>query len=413
MSQSNESTIATSYSVSPVGPYPYSGLQTLGLFLLGFFPLLSITACVLRVWSRRLCQGLGLDDYLIFVATGFAIPQGVFAALYMRAGYWGVHDIDIPPHPANQGLFFAYLNRVFYSPLLALVKISALLFLLRLGGTKRFVHISCRALILFNILQVCAFLPATIFNCTPVEYVWTKPAGSGKCFNSGLFSVALASTNIVTDILTLLVPFVAFKDLRLGWRIRAALLTVFALGAVVTCISIVRLYSVIRVWYLRPADGHYTIGYTTNTIEVNLAIVTATIPALWPLARVWFPDVFESMGINRPYLYPDIEVQVRASVGQQITSPALRAKTLWLPRRPHTPSYSRGSASPPTAPGDREGNTRHRGLADWQRQNAAVVERDEEDDHHGIIRWTNTSAEPLAEQDDEDFLIIQKTAPSK
>lgn len=126
----------------------------------------------------------------------------------------------------------------------------------------------------------------------------------------------------------------------------------------VTCISIVRLYSVIRVWYLRPADGHYTIGYTTNTIEVNLAVVTATIPALWPLARVWFPDVFESMGINRPYLYPDIEVQVRASVGQQITLPALRAKTLWLPRRPHTPSYIRGSASPPTAPGDREGNTR-------------------------------------------------------
>lgn len=62
MSQSNESTIATSYSVSPVGPYPYSGLQTLGLFLLGFFPLLSITACVLRVWSRRLCQGLGLGE---------------------------------------------------------------------------------------------------------------------------------------------------------------------------------------------------------------------------------------------------------------------------------------------------------------------------------------------------------------
>lgn len=181
----------------------------------------------------------------------------------------------------------------------------------------------------------------------------------------------------------------------------------------VTCISIVRLYSVIRVWYLRPADGHYTIGYTTNTIEVNLAIVTATIPALWPLARVWFPDVFESMGINRPYLYPDIEVQVRASVGQQITSPALRAKTLWLPRRPHTPSYIRGSASPPTAPGDREGNTRHRGLADWQRQNAAVVERDEEDDYHGIIRWTNTSAEPLADQDDEDFLIIQKTELSR
>ncbi len=45
-------------------------------------------------------------------------------------------------------------------------------------------------------------------------------------------------------------------------------------------ISILRLYFVIRVWYLEPIHIHYSLGYTTNMIKVNLAIVTATIPAL-------------------------------------------------------------------------------------------------------------------------------------
>ncbi|KAK4200636.1 hypothetical protein QBC40DRAFT_326498 [Triangularia verruculosa] len=312
-------TAATSFSVNLAGPYPYSGLQVLGLFLLGLFPLLSITACVLWVWSRRLCQGLGL-------------------ALYMRANYCGVHDIDIHAHPTNKGLIFAYLNRVSCSPLLAMVKISALLFPLGVGGTKHLVDVSCRVLILLNILQVRACLPATIFNCKPVEYVWTKPTGQKK-------------------------------GLRLGWKIRAALLTVFASVAVcsVTCISIIRLYSVIRVWHIKPPDGHYTIGYTTDIIEVNLAIVT-------------------SMGINRPYVYPDIEVQVRASMSQQMRSPPLRAEILWLQRGPHTP-ITLGKV--------------------------AVVERDKDDDYHGIIRRANSSTgPPIEEQNDENFLIIQKTEPN-
>ncbi|KAG7291799.1 hypothetical protein NEMBOFW57_001820 [Staphylotrichum longicolle] len=82
----------------------------------------------------------------------------------------------------------------------------------------------------------------------------------------------------------------------------------FTLGALVTVTSVLRLYFIIRVWYVKPEDTHYSLGYTLNTIEVNLAIVTATIPTLWPLARLWFPAMFESMGLNRPYLYPDIEV---------------------------------------------------------------------------------------------------------
>lgn len=147
----------------------------------------------------------------------------------MRAGYWGIHDADIPPHPANRGLFWAYMNRVVYAPLLNLVKISALLFLLRLGGTKRSVQLAGRALIVFCVLQILAFSPVHIFTCDPIEYNWGG-VREGRCLMGGAFSASLASINVVTDILTLLIPFVAFLDLKLTRRIRIALLAVFTLG---------------------------------------------------------------------------------------------------------------------------------------------------------------------------------------
>ncbi|KAK4192516.1 hypothetical protein QBC35DRAFT_469850 [Podospora australis] len=275
------------FSVHPAGPYPHSGYQVLGLFLLGTFPVLSLTACCLRIGSRRVSHGLGL---------------GVCRS---REQYWqrsicerdtGVFMTPIFQATRQPGPLLGLPDRVFYRPLLVIVKISALLFLLRLGGVKKSIHCSCRALITFNVAQLCAFCPATIFQCTPVEYTW-KGVAQGRCFPAAEFAVILAITNILTDILTLLVPTIAFKDLKLGHRIRWALTGVFALGAIVTILSCVRLYTI-------------------------------------PLARLYFPGVFESMGINRPYLVPDIEV--RATPMTSTSGGPPHARILWL-SRPRTP----------------------------------------------------------------------------
>lgn len=129
-----------------------------------------------------------------------------------------------------------------------------------------------------------------------------------------------------------------------------------------TCISGIRLFFVIRLWFMKSSDSHYSIGYATNTIEANLAIVTATMPTLWPLARVWFPNMFESMGINRPYLCPDIEcvpcastTQLRMTGSSDATphihpsAPPLRAKIIWL-QRPHSnPSFVRPPIATPVS----------------------------------------------------------------
>jgi hypothetical protein len=245
----------------------------------------------------------------------------------LRSGYWGINDASVPPNaPSNLGAFWVFINGLVYNPLLALVKVSALLFLLRLGGTKTHVRLACQAMILFNLLQLLVFLPIAVVQCLPIEAQWvTLPGGARpKCIRRDIYSLSLAVVNIVTDVLTLLIPFFIFLDLKLNRRVRNALLVVFLLGGLVTIISVVRLYYIIRLYYLTVEDRHYSIGYVTSAVEINLAIITASVPALWPLARRWMPGAFETLGINRPYMHPDIEVEYASCGGRM-----LRAKVMW------------------------------------------------------------------------------------
>lgn len=50
-------------------------------------------------------------------------------------------------------------------------------------------------------------------------------------------------------------------------------------------------------------DPSYTLGWTTSTIEGNLAIVAASIPALWPIIRKWFPAAFARLEEDGRYLH--------------------------------------------------------------------------------------------------------------
>lgn len=151
-----------------------------------------------------------------------------------------MHDRDVPKHvPANLGAIWIFLNAVLYNPIFALIKVSALLFLLRLGSTKKTVRVACWAMIVFNCLQVLTFLPLTIMQCLPVESPWvTAPPPKDnklvspppRCIQRDVYALVQALVNILTDSLTLLIPFLLFSHLRVNKRVRIALMTVFLLG---------------------------------------------------------------------------------------------------------------------------------------------------------------------------------------
>ena len=115
------------------------------------------------------------------------------------------------------------------TPTLCIVKASALLFLLRFGGVKRKVRIACRVLITVNLIHMIIFFFCFLFQCVPVESRWLA-GPKAKCLRTDLLSISMACISIITDILTLSVPFVIFLDLRANKRMRNALISVFLLG---------------------------------------------------------------------------------------------------------------------------------------------------------------------------------------
>lgn len=129
-----------------------------------------------------------------------------------------------------------FLNELFYNIMFGLIKISALLFLLRIGGTKQRVRIACWVIIAVNFLQMVLFLTLAIIQCLPVGTLWiipTKAKGtSGQCLQRRIYAISQAVVNISTDILTIMVPFWIFLDLKVNRRVRNALLGIFMLGAV-------------------------------------------------------------------------------------------------------------------------------------------------------------------------------------
>lgn len=76
----------------------------------------------------------------------------------------------------------------------------------------------------------------------------------------------------------------------------------------VTVVSILRMLWIIETsLYPMKYDYSYDIRFTYSAVETNLAIITASGPALRPLFMVWFPRFFSSLRgtSNQNYRYRD------------------------------------------------------------------------------------------------------------
>ncbi|KAF6808352.1 hypothetical protein CSOJ01_07579 [Colletotrichum sojae] len=282
-------------------PYPPSSLQHIGFFILFFFPILALIVVALRIYSRVSTKQFGWDDGLICFAMAESIAETAASFMGMRYGFIGIHVYDIPLEADHRlGSLWNYIIQLLYNPILALVKTSVLMFLLRLSGQKRRIRYTIIGLNVFNISLMVAIFVTVVFQCRPISYFWEKagrnPPTEGSCIDMSAFYVSTAGLTIFTDVLALAMPFWIFLGLKMPRRVKMALLAVFALGGVVTAVSVLRLVWLVEVSYhINLQDPTYDIRFTYSAVETNLAIITASAPALRGLFLRWFPKFFASL----------------------------------------------------------------------------------------------------------------------
>lgn len=121
-----------------------------------------------------------------------------------------------------------------YNPVLALVKASVLVFLLRLGGQKRGVRTAIIGLNIFNACHAVAVFFTALFQCLPMEANWDfslRGQPGTKCVDNS-FHVIASCITIVSDLLVLALPFWIFLGLKMPLAAKMAVIGVFLMGLV-------------------------------------------------------------------------------------------------------------------------------------------------------------------------------------
>jgi hypothetical protein len=118
-----------------------------------------------------------------------------------------------------------------YFPTMALIKSSALIFLLRLGGHTRRLRVVIYCLNGINLAAMVAVFGVCIVQCRPVSFFWDFTIPGGSCINGPVFYLVQTGVNLFTDAFSLGVPIWVFKySTKMGRRMKLATLYVFLLG---------------------------------------------------------------------------------------------------------------------------------------------------------------------------------------
>ena len=136
----------------------------------------------------------------------------------------------MPPHDPTDGLIWNYAVQILYNPILALVKSSVLIFLLRLFGQKEGVRRFIIGLNTVNLVQMTCVFFAILFQCWPIAFNWDPTIKGGRCVEKSILFTTTAAFNIFTDLVVLGLPLWILVDLNIPRKTKFALLFVFLLG---------------------------------------------------------------------------------------------------------------------------------------------------------------------------------------
>ncbi|KAE9367059.1 hypothetical protein N431DRAFT_487492 [Stipitochalara longipes BDJ] len=279
--------------------YMTSPRQQGALFLTFFMPAVALVVVCLRIYNRVTSKSFGMDDSLIIAAMALSIGATPIAYITIKINYFGIHLDEIPTfwldNDMTYNLKIQYWSIITYNPQLALVKASVCCFLLRLGGQKKSIRRSIYALNTVNITLMIIILFLCIFPCSPLQYWWDKSI-DGYCYPAEVRYTVTGAITVVTDVLVLLIPIKIISGLQMTRRLKIGLGCILCVGGVVLIVSILRLVWRVQVaFYPAPVDWSWDIRFIYSAVETNLAIICASLPALYSLVSKWFPGIFKWM----------------------------------------------------------------------------------------------------------------------
>ncbi|KAI1127012.1 hypothetical protein F5Y10DRAFT_243698 [Nemania abortiva] len=255
-------------------------LLTLSTILTSISFVIVVSRCTIRFF---MIFRPGMDDYMILGALVSVIAYQ--ASVYVIEVYGGIGMPVVTLSSKEMRIFLqvTFAIEIIYYTILFFIKTSIIFMYQRFAIWANFKKLCIGTnVVLATFYVIC--IATTLGQCTPLEKAWdVTRALPGSCINTTAFFYFTSGFNILTDVWILLLPIPTLRSLKISQHSRYVLYGLFGVGGFATAMSCVRLYS-IHIYTL--AEDPFKDGVLVNLwsmVEVNIAIVCASVPALKPL----------------------------------------------------------------------------------------------------------------------------------
>ncbi|KAI5805754.1 hypothetical protein EDC01DRAFT_640172 [Geopyxis carbonaria] len=242
-----------------------------------------------RVYTRHcIVRSLGWDD--AFVVTGLFMSLGITLSIaVMFSNGMGLHASELTKHQFELTRRWGWISQIFYYATLSATKCGILSLYLRLTCNPRhrlLLHVLCTAMFIHGLLGTVL----TIRLCKSISTIWSPKFPEG-CIDVFTFNYIGAVFHILTDLILALLPALVIMRMHgLRRREKMWLCLVFAVGLSAIGATVQR--QVANTLGLYEADFPWSwapVAWWT-ALEVNLALVCASLPMLRPLGLRLFPS---------------------------------------------------------------------------------------------------------------------------
>ncbi|KAK8075604.1 hypothetical protein PG997_010267 [Apiospora hydei] len=258
---------------------------------------IALITVVLRIFTRvhLVRSGLGLDDLLVVLAafTTCAFLGITFQMCGIAIGrhFWQVTVADYSPY------FLAYSTAatMTYSLSVIFSKLSILFLYLRLSPQRSF-RFAVITLIVIVSAYALAYQVVSIFSCKPMKAAWDITITDATCVDKEAVYMGLSISNIIMDVIILLIPIHVVYPLQMSKRQKVSLVMLFATGGLYeqnsVCASAIK-RTVILPPLMHSPDYSWDVAeqFVWSYIEVNAGIICATVPALKPFFVRYLPEL--------------------------------------------------------------------------------------------------------------------------
>ncbi|KAK7955852.1 uncharacterized protein PG986_005074 [Apiospora aurea] len=248
-----------------------------------------VIAVSLRLLSRRIAKrALNVSDYLMVAAVCVSASLSSLSITgVVRCGLGYDHMANIMenygPEPITLLLKLLIGLQFTWVISLSLCKISILLLYRKLFPTP-LIHWASLATSVLIAAWAVATIMAGCLICQPISKNWDLFMTGGDCGDQVLSFTVTGVTNLITDVMVLVLPLPNLYKLQAPIQQRVVLVGVFSLGFLTCAVSAVRIHYLSSMDY---TDLTFSMKYPNifSGLEPSAAITLACIPLLRPLFR--------------------------------------------------------------------------------------------------------------------------------